>query len=429
MARNLLIVTFALLAVVSGTCGVALAGTRAPKDHGKGPSPTPAAASAVKSPTPAPVAEAKPTPVPINQNAQVIVLGYHRLVSKEKRPDTEISATDFEAQMQQLKEKGISVIPLQQVLAWERGEKDIPSESAVLTFDDGWKSQYEVAWPILKKYGYPFTLFIYTDYVRGGPKSGGESLTWEQLAEMRDAGVDIQGHTVSHHDLTKKIKTPQFPEYDAWLWNELNGSKQMLEQRLGINVNTLALPYGRYNAHVQEVAKKAGYAAVFTVYGQKIGRSSPPSALGRYMIEANKPQVFASAVRFDHRGIESPSAVAEFTAESVPTQPADGATISDPRPIIQAHLENFGSLVPKTLSMRISGFGKVDAKFDPASKTLSYQPSRKLGATSYTVIVSGESQGKRQQVKWSFSVAPEAVGASASPSPSRAVPAKASSAR
>ena len=125
MARNLLIVTFALLAVFSGTCGVALAGTRAPKDHGKGPSPTPAAASAVKSPTPAPVAEAKPTPVPINQNAQVIVLGYHRLVSKVKRPDTEISATDFEAQMQQLKEKGISVIPLQQVLAWERGEKDI----------------------------------------------------------------------------------------------------------------------------------------------------------------------------------------------------------------------------------------------------------------------------------------------------------------
>ena len=52
-----------------------------------------------------------------------------------------------------------------------------------------------MAWPILKKYGYPVTMFIYTEGIRPGHFSGGESMSWEQLAEMRDAGVDIQAHS------------------------------------------------------------------------------------------------------------------------------------------------------------------------------------------------------------------------------------------
>ena len=67
-----------------------------------------------------------------------------------------------------------------------------------------------MAWPILKKFGYPFTLFIYTDYIKGGPKSGGQSISWDQLTEMRDAGVDIEGHTVSHSSLNaRKGKTDE----------------------------------------------------------------------------------------------------------------------------------------------------------------------------------------------------------------------------
>jgi len=410
MSRTFLFAALFSVAVSAGAVRVAVAAARAPKNHGKPPTPA-AAEPAAKAATPLPAVAAKATPVPINQNAQGIVLGYHRLVSKVRRPDTEIDAPNFEAQMRQLKEAGIQVIPLQQLLAWKRGEKDIPPASAVITFDDGWKSQYEVAWPILKKYGYPFTLFVYTDYVRGGPKSGGESISWEQLSEMRDAGVDIQGHTVSHHDLTKKSKTGQFAEYDAWLWNELNGSKQLLEQRLGIKVNALALPYGRYNAHVLEMARKAGYEAIFTVYGQKIGFLSRCDNLGRYMIEANKPQIFASATRFGRGGTTAPSAVAEYVAKSVPTDPQDGSTVTETPPMIAAQLESFEPFDPKTLVMRVSGFGIVDARFDPATKTLLYKPSRKMDAATYTVIVSGEaSGGARRQVHWSFTVAPKGTG-------------------
>ena len=54
---------------------------------------------------------------------------------------------------------------MQDLLAWRKGEKAIPSKSAVTTIDDEWNSQYYVAWPILKEFGYPFTLFVYTYWV------------------------------------------------------------------------------------------------------------------------------------------------------------------------------------------------------------------------------------------------------------------------
>jgi peptidoglycan/xylan/chitin deacetylase (PgdA/CDA1 family) len=101
-------------------------------------------------------------------------------------------------------------------------EKAIPSKSAVITIDDEWNSQYYVAWPILKEFGYPFTLFIYTQWVN----TGGKAMTWAQLEEMRDAGVDIEAHTVSHHDLRH---APRGQDYTAWLHNEVYGCKETLE--------------------------------------------------------------------------------------------------------------------------------------------------------------------------------------------------------
>src|SRR4029450_6928689 len=153
--------------------------------------------------TAAPVVAATPKikkPV-VDQTAQVLIFCYHRLVDKIRYPGTEITPAAFEAQMKELKDKGITVISMQDLLAWKRGEKNIPPRCAVITFDDGWKSQYEVAWPMMKKFGYPVTLFIYTEGVRGGSLGGGGAITWEQLADMRDNGVDIQAHTATHQDL------------------------------------------------------------------------------------------------------------------------------------------------------------------------------------------------------------------------------------
>src|SRR5205814_5509552 len=131
----------------------------------------------------------------IDQNAQVVIFGYHRFVNNVRRPDTEITPAAFEAQMQELKNKNIAVIPMQDFMAWRRGEKAIPSKSAIITSVTGWKPNSELGWPSLKNSNYPSTLFIYTEGIKPGHFSGGESMSWEQLAEMRDAGVDLKGQT------------------------------------------------------------------------------------------------------------------------------------------------------------------------------------------------------------------------------------------
>ena len=379
--------------------------------------------SASVPPTATPIAT--PTPpvrVAVDQTAQVIVYGYHRFVNQVRRPDTEITPQMFEQQMQELKNRGIAVIGMQDFLAWKRGEKNIPPRCAIITFDDGWKSQYDVGWPIMKKFGYPLTLFIYTEGVRGGHFGGGEAITWEQLAEMRDAGVDIQAHSETHQDLRKpydKIAKKKLgpPEYEQWLQNEVGRSKETLEQRLGIRVNCFAVPYGFYNQHVKDVATRAGYEAMFTVYGQPITYRSTMDSLGRYLIEGNKPKVFVDAVSMIATSSGGGVPVAAVAASNIASKPADGETIRNPLPLISANLSAFGAIDPGSVKMRISGLGPVPASFDPKTNVVSYQVTQKL-RDKCSIIVEATSGGKKVEAHWMFAIEQGTAG-TASPTPKR----------
>jgi peptidoglycan/xylan/chitin deacetylase (PgdA/CDA1 family) len=380
-------------------------------------SPPPAAAEPAADGSPVPAASpAKISKPVVDQTAQTIIFCYHRLVDKVRYPGTEITLAAFEAQMKQLKDAGITVISMQDLLAWKRGDKNIPPRCAVITFDDGWKSQYEVAWPILKKFGYPVTMFIYTEGVRGGSLGGGEAITWEQLADMRDNGVDIQAHSATHQDLReghnimlvsggKRTKTKLTgPPYEEWVQNEVVGSKQLLEQRLGIKVNCFAVPFGSYNEHVKEIARNAGYEAMFTVYGQPITFTSATDSLGRYAIEANKPKVFADAVKMIGTSTGGGTAVAEVGAANLSTQPADGETVRTALPLIKANVTGLGQIEPGSVQMRVSGLGIVPASYDPKTGTVSYQVTQKLRDRSCTVILTAKSEGKKVEAHWTFGI-------------------------
>ena len=385
----------------SGTSSPALGATTAGGSPGV---PSVAASPKIKKPV-------------VDQTAQVIIFCYHRLVDKIRYPGTEITPAAFEAQMKELKDRGITVISMQDLLAWKRGEKNIPPRCAVITFDDGWKSQYEVAWPILKKYGYPVTMFIYTEGVRGGTLGGGEAITWEQLADMRDNGVDIEAHTATHQDLReghnimlastggKKTRAKLTgPQYEQWVQNEVVGCKQLLEQRLGIKVNCFAVPFGNYNEHVKELARNAGYEAMFTVYGQPITFTSAMDSIGRYAIEANKPKVFEDAVKMIGAPTSGGAPVAEVGAADLAPQPADGETARTALPLIKANLSAIGQIEPGSVQMRVSGLGVVPATYDPKTGTISYQVTQKLREKSCSVFVTAKSQGKKVEAHWTFGI-------------------------
>src|SRR5690606_34052892 len=123
---------------------------------------------------------------------------------------------------------------------------------------------------------------------------------------------------------------------------ELEGSRKLLEQRLGIRIRALAVPYGYYNATVQEAAEKAGYEALFTVEGKRIDQSTPSNAIGRYILQHQKPALFAAALKAVGEpgdGGGGPPAVAEMTA--VGLSPAPESTTKEARPAIRATLRPF----------------------------------------------------------------------------------------
>ncbi len=327
--------------------------------------------------------------------ARVTILGYHRF---ENPPGDSlaISSDEFEKQMQELKDRNLPVISLDDFLAWKRGEKSLPPESVLITIDDGYVSAYDIAWPILRKFGYPFVMFVYTNYV----SVGGKSVTWEQLKEMHAAGVAIESHSVSHSNLTKLPKDAK-GAYSEWLWHELNGSREIISTKIGTPVRTIAYPYGIFNATVQEMGKKAGYEAQFTVYGKKVTRATPSEEIGRYVVLSNNPGVFQAAIDFSGAG-----AATGVAAASINPSPADGAVITESTPLLSADLSSFGEVDPASVELALSGFGRLPATFDPATSRVSYRMVDRLTGINYTAVVSAKVKGKKVRAQWSFAMDP-----------------------
>jgi peptidoglycan/xylan/chitin deacetylase (PgdA/CDA1 family) len=355
------------------------------------PAATPAASVAAPPSTPT------PPQVAVDRSAKVVVLCYHRF-EDNKRDPLATSPIDFRSQMKQLKDDGIAVISMKDFLAWRRGEKSIPRKSCIITIDDGYISGYNVAWPILKEFGYPFTMFIYTNYVN----VGGKSMTWEQLEQMRDAGVDIECHTVSHHDLRH---APKGQDYPTWLHNEIYTSKDILEQKLGIKVVAFAFPYGTHNEQVRKMATEAGFQAQFTVYGQHMGIDAPADQIGRYALDSLHPDLFKTVVDFGANDAVDPGTqAAQLAAAAMVTEPMNDEKISNTRPVIKANLASMGNVDPKSVEMRVSGFGVVPAKYDPATKLVSYEFTQNLVPKTYTVILTATADGQKVETRWDFTV-------------------------
>lgn len=365
-----------------------------PSKPAPAPAPVPAPAATVATTAPATAQQ------PIDKTAQVVVFCYHR-VEGTGGGALSISPEMFEAHMQKLKDNGITVISMQDFLAWRRNEKIIPAKSALITIDDGYVSCYDVARPILKKFGYPWTAFVYMKYI----SSGGKSISWEQLEELRDEGVEIGSHTVSHLSL-KETRGKSAEAHDAWLRDEIIGSKKILEQKLGIKCATFAYPEGKYSPRVLDIVKEAGYEAAFITYGQRVTHGAPYDKIGRYAWYTPRPKDLDGAFAFSGPVSSSASEVdiVQPAAIAMITQPMEGDTVTDSKPVLKVNLATFGDVDPASPTMRLSGVGLVAAKYDPASKNFEGRPAAALKPGEYTVTVSAKAGGKKVETHWKFTV-------------------------
>lgn len=361
---------------------------------------------------PAPTAEpARELDVP-DDGVRVTVLGYHDFSATASETAMRINTSKFRKQMEAIHQLGFPVISMADFTAWKDGKKEIPAKAVVITVDDGWKSTYTDAFPILKEFGYPFTLYLYKNYVDGG----GKALTTAMIREMMKHGATIGSHSVSHpFPQTVKASRKRGPEtYDKFLNIEMGESKRFLESKFGETVKTYAYPGGYYTEEMLTKAGQLGYTHLFTVHPGKVKRTIPNEVLPRYIILGNYDKIFDFALTFrDSQTVMPARSVTDLMQKlPFPVKPQPGAIINSRLPVISVDLSKAENIDPATLIMQVAGFGEVPASYDIERKILLWEVNRRLRHPVCQVQVTWkDAAGKATEtpLKWSFQIDREAA--------------------
>jgi peptidoglycan/xylan/chitin deacetylase (PgdA/CDA1 family) len=227
--------------------------------------------------TPLLASEAEST---LKAGENVTVLIYHRF-GEEKYPSTNIAAERFSEQLEFLKENGYQVIALKQLVDSLKGNGSLPERAVVITIDDGYLSVYTKAWPLLKKYGYPFTVFIYAKALED---KHWNYMTWEHVKEMKAAGVDFQNHGFAHEHMAFMPTEMNIDEYRAWIRADLAVSTKVISEELKERPRYYAVPYGEYNRVVLDEIRSFGYEGILLQDPGSVSRETSPFAIPREAI-------------------------------------------------------------------------------------------------------------------------------------------------
>ncbi len=179
------------------------------------------------------------------------VLMWHDVVPATKEVWFDTTVAELKSQLAAIKRSGCTVISLDTLYKHLADGSPVPPRSVVLTFDDNNRGLYEYAFPLLKQYNYPATLFVHTNYI--GVTTSKPHCDWRMLMEMQRSGlVSIQGHSCSH-PADMRLQTPR--EVDR----ELKDSKALIEKHTGRPVIAFSYTEGHYDEALARTVARHGY--------------------------------------------------------------------------------------------------------------------------------------------------------------------------
>ncbi|HET7096157.1 MAG TPA: polysaccharide deacetylase family protein [Casimicrobiaceae bacterium] len=210
------------------------------------------------------------------------VLCYHRFGARASK--LTVTPAAFTAQMEYLRGNGYHVLALKDLGAFIAGREPLPKKSVIITIDDGYRATYDIAYPILKKFGFPATVFLYTDFV-----GAGDALTYPQMKELIASGlVDIQPHSKTHSNLTLKLPDENDAKYRERLRREVDAPVDMIRDRLAVASYAYAYPYGDVNELAVDYLSRRGVLLGLTVTPGGNGFFAYQYMLRRTMIFGNE---------------------------------------------------------------------------------------------------------------------------------------------
>jgi peptidoglycan/xylan/chitin deacetylase (PgdA/CDA1 family) len=173
---------------------------------------------------------------------------YHSIDEKHRETKLSVSPADFERQMAFLSRNNYVTMWLEDLIKTIEAGKPIAPKAVAITFDDGYENNYTSAFPVLKRYRIPATIFVAANNI-GKPGF----LTEEQIREMAQSGIISIGSHTLHHVYLPSITDPE------QLRREIFESKEKLEEITGKRVATFSYPVGGFTPHIRELVKEAGY--------------------------------------------------------------------------------------------------------------------------------------------------------------------------
>ena len=208
-----------------------------------------------------------------------VILQYHHVSNKTPK-STSVTPEQFTEQMTYLAENGFNVISLSEVITYIKNNQALPEKTIAITFDDGYKDIAQNAHPILKTFGFPYTLFVAVEPIK---HHYGDMMAWSDLIVLSKEGAEIANHSWNHEYLIDRNPNETKAQWEKRIEANILKTEAEIKDATGQNLKILAYPYGEYNTALQQLLIKHGFSAV----GQQSGAAgvySEITALPRFPV-------------------------------------------------------------------------------------------------------------------------------------------------
>ncbi len=262
---------------------------------------------------------------------------YHRF-GNDLYPSTNIKLNQFNKHIKELKRDKYNVLPLSTIVDSIKNNRKLPKNSIAITIDDAYISIYEKAWPILKDSNLTFTIFVNTDLIDANSKN---YMSWEQLRELVDAGVEIGNHTATHPYMIKQSLKNNLLD--------IKRANRRFKEELGFIPKLFAYPYGEFNIETKKLIKDMGFLAGFGQHSGVVNKSENIYGLPRFSLN----EKYGNIDRFKFILNINPLRIYNF-------KPLDTIINIENNPF-KISFEIDESLNAKNLNCYISNEGRVDS--------------------------------------------------------------------
>jgi peptidoglycan/xylan/chitin deacetylase (PgdA/CDA1 family) len=220
---------------------------------------------------PSSAAETSATPT------SAVVLLYHH-VAEDTPASTSVSPATFAAHLKYLDEGGYHVVALSELIRHVRRGEPLPPRSVAITFDDGYRSVQTTAAPMLARRGWPYAVFVSTDYVDRGYAG---YLSWDALRSLESGGAEIGNHSRSHAHFPARMPGEGEPAWRERITDDVRWAQRRLREELRQPLQAVAYPYGEFDTDVASIIT----ALDLVGFGQQSGpvdHRSDPATLSRF---------------------------------------------------------------------------------------------------------------------------------------------------